>query len=53
MVRQFQVGDYYRAFQLGRGYDRERIKAESVNGTLVVTIPKKEEVRPKIIKIEA
>jgi HSP20 family protein len=53
LMRQFRVGDYYRAFQLGRIYDREAIHAELVDGTLVLTIPKKAEAKPKVIEIKA
>lgn len=53
LMRQFPVGDYYRAFQLGRVYDREAIHAELVEGTLILTVPKKAEAKPKVIEIKA
>jgi len=53
VVRQYQVGDFYRAFQLSEDYDKEKIKARLENGLLLVTIPKKEEAKPKRIEIKA
>jgi HSP20 family protein len=53
LLRQFKVGDYYRAFQLGRLYDREAIRAELADGTLILTVPRKAEARPKVIEIKA
>lgn len=53
LLRQFPIGDYYRAFQLGSGFDRDRIKAEMSEGTLVLTLPKLEQDKPKVIPISA
>ncbi len=53
LIRQVRLGDYYRAFQLGPEYDRNRISAQQRDGILVLTIPKKEEAKAKKIQIEA
>jgi len=53
VLRQYRVGDYYRAFQLSDEYDKEKISAKLENGLLEVTIPKKEEAKPKRIEIKA
>jgi len=53
VMRQYEVGDYYRAFQLSEDYDKEKISAKLENGLLVVTIPKREEAKPKRIEIKA
>jgi len=53
VVRQYQVGDFYRAFQLSEDYDKEKIKARLENGLLLVIIPKREEAKPKRIEIKA
>jgi HSP20 family protein len=53
IVRQYNVGNYYRAFQLSEDYDKEKITARLENGLLVVTIPKREEAKPKKIEIKA
>lgn len=52
-VRQYNVGDYYRAFQIGDDYDKEKISASLENGVLRITIPKREESKPKRIQISA
>jgi len=53
VVRQYHVGDYYRAFQLSDEYDKEKISAKLENGLLEVSIPKREEAKPKRIAIKA
>jgi HSP20 family protein len=44
-------GSFYRSFTIPTAVDQERITAEYNNGVLKVTMPKKEEVKPKEIKI--
>jgi len=53
VFRQYKVGNYYRAFQLSDEYDKEKISAKLENGLLEITIPKKEEAKPKRIEIKA
>ena len=53
VLRQYRLGDYYRAFQLSDEYDKEKISAKLENGLLETTIPKKEEAKPKRIEIKA
>jgi len=53
VLRQYRVGDYYRAFQLSDEYDKEKISAKLENGLLEITIPRKEEAKPKRIEIKA
>ncbi|MBN1576670.1 MAG: Hsp20/alpha crystallin family protein [Chitinispirillaceae bacterium] len=53
VFRQYRVGDYYRAFQLSDEYDKDKISAKLENGLLEITIPKKEEAKPKRIEIKA
>jgi len=53
IVRQYHIGNYYRAFQLSDEYDKEKIAAKLENGLLEVTIPKREEAKPKRITITA
>jgi len=45
-------GSFQRSFTLPQTVDRERIAAAYKDGVLRVTLPKKEEVKPKQIKIE-
>ncbi|MEO6098614.1 MAG: Hsp20/alpha crystallin family protein [Fibrobacteria bacterium] len=53
IFRQALVGDYYRAFQLGSEFDRNRISAQLKDGVLILRIPKREEARVKRIEITA
>jgi len=51
VIRQYHIGNYYRAFQLSDEYDKEKISATIDNGLLEITIPKREEAKPKRITI--
>ncbi|MBD3420324.1 MAG: Hsp20 family protein [Chitinivibrionales bacterium] len=53
VLHQYQVGDYYRAFQISDDYDKEKISAVLENGQLDIAVPKKEEAKPKKIEIKA
>ena len=46
IMRQYNVGDYYRAFQLSDQYDKERISAKFENGLLELLFPEKKRVSP-------
>ena len=45
-------GSFVRSFTLPQNVDPEKIKAKYKEGVLEVTIPKKEEAKPKQIKVE-
>jgi HSP20 family protein len=45
-------GSFHRSFTLPQTVDREGIKASYKDGVLKVVLPKKEEVKPKQIKID-
>ena len=47
-----QYGSFERRFRLGQSVDGDNIKAEYKHGELKLTIPKKEEKKPKAITIE-
>lgn len=47
-----QYGSFTRGFSLPATVDAEKIKAESRNGVLVVTLPKKPEAKPKSIQVK-
>jgi HSP20 family protein len=53
VLRQYNIGDYYRAFRIGRDYDRDKIEAKLENGLLTVRIPKREEAKPRRIQVSA
>ncbi len=46
-------GQFVRSFTLPNNVDRERIKASFANGLLQIEMPKREEARPRQIKISA
>lgn len=52
VLRQFNSGNYYRAFQLSDDYNKDKVAAVLENGLLKVTIPKREEVKPRTIEIK-
>lgn len=45
-------GNFYRSFSLPNTVDPDKVRAEYKNGVLKITLGKKEEVKPKQIKIE-
>jgi HSP20 family protein len=53
VLRQYETGNYYRAFQLSEDYNKDKVSAKLDNGLLVVTIPRREEAKPKKIEIKA
>lgn len=52
VFQQTRFGDYYRAFELGDGIDREQISARLEQGVLEVRIAKREAARPRKIEIQ-
>jgi HSP20 family protein len=52
-LRQYRIGDYYRAFQISDDYDKDKVQAKLENGLLQLIIPKKESAKPKKIEIKA
>lgn len=50
---EYDVGDFYRVFQLHESIDASKINAEFKNGVLTVHLPKQEAVKPKQIPIHA
>ncbi len=51
VYREFNWGDYFRQFTLTEVIDQEKILAKMDDGVLRLTLPKKEKVKPKKIKI--
>ena len=51
VLRQFNIGNYFRAFQIGEEFDKDKMAGKLENGLLEIHIPKKEEAKPKRIKI--
>jgi len=50
---EYGVGDYFRSFTITEPIDRDRIEAKMKDGVLRIVLPKKEEAKPKQIKIQA
>lgn len=53
LLKQYNVGNYYRAFQISDEYDKDSISAKLENGLLEISVPKKEEAKPRRIEIKA
>ena len=51
LLREYEVGDFYRAFSIHETIDAGRIEAEFKNGVLMVHLPKTEAARPRQITI--
>jgi HSP20 family protein len=49
---EIEYGTFTRSFSLPEPVDGEKIKAESKNGVLNVTVPKKPEAKPKTIQVK-
>ncbi len=49
---EIDYGAFTRSFSLPGPVDGEKIKAESKNGVLTVTVPKKPEAKPKTIQVK-
>lgn len=45
-------GEYSRSFRLGHKVDTEKIDAEYTDGVLKLTLPKREEAKPKSVKVK-
>jgi len=52
LVREYGVGDFHRAFEVGEGIDASRIEAAFKDGVLTLHLPKAEEIRPRKISVQ-
>lgn len=53
LLRERRVTGLSRTFRLPRDVDGEAISAEFRNGLLVLSLPKKEEAKPRVVEIRA
>ncbi len=53
LLRERRAQTFQRSFRLPRDVDGETISAEFRDGLLVLTLPKKEESKPKVVAIKA
>ncbi len=50
--REYEVGSYFRSFQIGEGIDPSRISAQYQNGVLTLTLPKSEATKSRRIPVQ-
>ena len=53
LAREFEVGDYYRTFNVTESIDTEKIQAEYEHGILTLRLPKVEAAKPRKIEVRA
>lgn len=53
LVQEYNVGDFYRVFQVSEMIDPQRISAEFHDGVLTLHLPKVEAVKPRKIPIKS
>jgi HSP20 family molecular chaperone IbpA len=53
LLREYDVGDFYRTFQVSEKIDAAAVTAEYANGLLTLHLPKTEAVKPRKISVEA
>ena len=51
LTREFEIGDFHRAFRVGEEIDADKIAAEINQGVLTIHLPKSEAVKPRRIKV--
>jgi HSP20 family protein len=52
LYTEYNIGHYFRSFQLSSKIDHNRIEAELKDGVLALTLPKVEEAKPRTIQIK-
>ena len=52
LYTEYNVGHYFRSFQLSSKIDHNRIEAQLKDGVLALTLPKVEEAKPRTIQIK-
>ncbi len=51
-MREYSRRSFERSFRIGEGIDEENVSAKLDSGILTVVLPKKEEAKPKKVKVE-
>jgi len=52
LLKEFEVGEFYRAFQLPADYDPEKIEAGMRQGVLTLRLPKSDRLKPRRIEVK-
>lgn len=53
LTREFEVGDYYRTFNVTESIETEKISADYEHGILTLRLPKVETAKPRRIEVRA